>query len=69
MESRLEQLSGEHLKLKEQNQQLRKVNVELQQQLENSHQQLQAALKQLSILQERADEETQAKHRYYRTAH
>lgn len=63
MENRLFHLSCEQDKVKEQNHQLHRVNVELQEQLENSHQQLQATLKQLSVLQERADLETQAKHR------
>lgn len=63
MESRMWQLSCEELKVKEKNHQLHRVNVELQEQLENNQQQLHTALKQLNAAQERAEQETQAKQR------
>lgn len=63
LENRLWQLGCEQAKMKEQNQQLRSLNVQLQEQLESSREHLQTALNQLSLLQESAVQEQQAKQR------
>ncbi|XP_044050483.1 EF-hand calcium-binding domain-containing protein 4A isoform X4 [Siniperca chuatsi] len=51
LETRIRQLSCEQANIKEQNQQLRSLNIQLQEQVESSREQLQAALGQLSLLQ------------------
>lgn len=57
METRIRQLSCEQANIKEQNQQLRSLNLQLQEQVESSREQLQAALGQLSLLQLNAAQE------------
>ncbi|KAG7245416.1 hypothetical protein INR49_010867 [Caranx melampygus] len=57
METRIRQLSCEQANIKEQNQQLRSLNIQLQEQVESSREQLQAALGQLSLLQLNAAQE------------
>ncbi|TNN86988.1 EF-hand calcium-binding domain-containing protein 4A [Liparis tanakae] len=51
LETRVRQLSCEQSNIKEQNQQLRSLNVQLQEQVERSREQLQAALAELGLLQ------------------
>ncbi|XP_034542383.1 EF-hand calcium-binding domain-containing protein 4A isoform X2 [Notolabrus celidotus] len=51
LETRVRQLSCEQDNFKQQNQQLRSLNIQLQEQVENSREQLQKALAQLSLLQ------------------
>lgn len=63
MESRIWQLGCEQAKMKEQNQQLRRLSAQLQEQLERSKEQLQAALGQLSILQISAAQEQENRQR------
>ncbi|XP_068615338.1 EF-hand calcium-binding domain-containing protein 4A-like [Brachionichthys hirsutus] len=63
MESRIHQLSCEQTKIKEQNQQLRSLNIQLQEQLESSREQLQTALAQLNLLQLNASQEQVARQR------
>ncbi|XP_068169495.1 EF-hand calcium-binding domain-containing protein 4A isoform X2 [Antennarius striatus] len=63
MESRIHQLNCEQIKIKEQNQQLRNLNIQLQEQLEGSREQLQTALAQLSLLQLNASQEQEARQR------
>lgn len=57
MDTRIRQLSCEQANIKEQNQQLRSLNIQLQEQVESSREQLQAALGQLSLLQLSAAQE------------
>ncbi|XP_029290429.1 EF-hand calcium-binding domain-containing protein 4A [Cottoperca gobio] len=57
METRIRQLSCEQVNIKEQNQQLRSLNIQLHEQVESSREQLQAALGQLSLLQVSAAQE------------
>ena len=64
LETRVRQLSCEQVNVKEQNQQLRSLNVQLQDQMENSREQLQAALGQLSLLQLNAAQEQGARQRW-----
>lgn len=61
--TRIQQLSCEHADIKEQNQQLRRLNIQLQEQVESSREQLQAALGQLSLLQLNAAQEQVARQR------
>ncbi|XP_053283509.1 EF-hand calcium-binding domain-containing protein 4A isoform X1 [Pleuronectes platessa] len=63
LETRVRQLSCEQVNFKEQNQQLRSLNVQLQDQMESSREQLQAALGQLSLLQLNAAQEQVARQR------
>ncbi|XP_056242630.1 EF-hand calcium-binding domain-containing protein 4A isoform X1 [Seriola aureovittata] len=63
LETRIRQLSCEQANIKEQNQQLRSLNIQLQEQVESSREQLQAALGQLSLLQLNAAQEQVAKQR------
>ncbi|XP_053175499.1 EF-hand calcium-binding domain-containing protein 4A [Scomber japonicus] len=63
LESRIWQLSCEQAKIKEQNQQLRSFNMQLQEQAESSREQLQAALGELSLLQLNASQEQAARQR------
>ncbi|AWP08356.1 putative EF-hand calcium-binding domain-containing protein 4A-like [Scophthalmus maximus] len=57
LETRIRQLSSEQVNVKEQNQRLRSINIQLQEQVESSREQLQAALGQLSLLQLNAAQE------------
>ncbi|XP_033490292.1 EF-hand calcium-binding domain-containing protein 4A [Epinephelus lanceolatus] len=57
LEIRFRQLSFEQANIKEQNQQLRSLNIQLQEQVESSREQLQATLGQLSLLQLSAAQE------------
>ncbi|XP_040893374.1 EF-hand calcium-binding domain-containing protein 4A isoform X2 [Toxotes jaculatrix] len=57
LETRIRQLSYEQANIKQQNQQLRGLNIQLQEQVESSREQLQAALGQLSLLQLNAAQE------------
>lgn len=57
LETRIQQLSCEQTDIKEQNQQLRSLNLRLHDQVESSREQLQAALSQLSLLQHSAAQE------------
>nr|XP_020475050.1 EF-hand calcium-binding domain-containing protein 4A [Monopterus albus]XP_020475051.1 EF-hand calcium-binding domain-containing protein 4A [Monopterus albus] len=61
LETRIRQLSCEQINIKKQNQQLRHLNVQLQEQVENSREQLQAAMGQLSRLQLSAAQEQVAR--------
>uniref|UniRef100_A0A3Q4ABM6 EF-hand domain-containing protein n=1 Tax=Mola mola TaxID=94237 RepID=A0A3Q4ABM6_MOLML len=63
LESRIHQLSCEQASIKEQNEQLRSFNIQLQEQLENSKEKLHAAVAQLSQLQLNAAQEQVAKQR------
>ncbi|XP_029379110.1 EF-hand calcium-binding domain-containing protein 4A isoform X2 [Echeneis naucrates] len=63
LETRIRQLSCEQANIKEQNRQLRSLNIQLQEQVESSREQLQAALSQLSLLQLNAAQEQMAKQR------
>lgn len=63
LETRIEQLSYEKANLKQQNQQLRSLNIQLQEQVESSREQLQAVLGQLSLLQHDAAQEQEARQR------
>lgn len=63
LESRIRQLSSEQASIKVQNDHLRCLNVQLQEQLESSKEKLQAALAQLSMLQLDADQEKVARER------
>lgn len=51
LELRIQQLSCDQVNIREQNQQLRSLNIQLQEQVESSKEKLQAALGQLSLLQ------------------
>lgn len=57
-------MSSERANIKEQNQLLRSLNVQLQEQVERSREQLQAALGQLSLLQVSAAREQEARQRW-----
>ncbi|XP_034032270.1 EF-hand calcium-binding domain-containing protein 4A [Thalassophryne amazonica] len=63
LESIIRQLSCEQANIKDQNQQLQRLNVQLQEQVESSREQLQATLGQLSLLQLNAAQEEMAKQR------
>ncbi|XP_073329004.1 EF-hand calcium-binding domain-containing protein 4A [Pagrus major] len=63
LETRIQQLSCEKANIKQQNQQLRSLNIQLQEQVESSREQLQAALGQLSLLQHDAAQEQEARQR------
>ncbi|XP_078113220.1 EF-hand calcium-binding domain-containing protein 4A isoform X2 [Sander vitreus] len=63
LEIRIRQLSCEQANIKEQNQQLRSLNTQLQEQVESSREQLQAALGQLSLLQLSTAQEQVARQR------
>ncbi|XP_074488860.1 EF-hand calcium-binding domain-containing protein 4A [Sebastes fasciatus] len=63
LETRIRQLSREQANIMEQNQQLRSLNMQLQEQVESSREQLQAALGQLSLLQDSAAQEQVARQR------
>lgn len=56
-------MSSERANIKEQNQLLRSLNVQLQEQVERSREQLQAALGELSLLQVSAAREQEARQR------
>ncbi|XP_028286264.1 EF-hand calcium-binding domain-containing protein 4A [Parambassis ranga] len=62
-ESKIRQLSCEQTNITKQNQQLRSLNVQLQEQVESSREQLQAALTQLNVLQSHAAEEQVSRQR------
>lgn len=57
LESRIQQLSTEQANAKAHNVQLRRINMQLQEQVEHSREKLQAALAQLHKLQLSADQE------------
>lgn len=61
LETRIRQLGCEQANIKEQNQQLRSLNIQLQEQVDSSREQLQAALGQLSLLQVSAAQEQVAR--------
>ncbi|XP_035520202.1 EF-hand calcium-binding domain-containing protein 4A isoform X1 [Morone saxatilis] len=61
LETKIRQLSCEQANIKEQNQQLRSLNAQLQEQVESSREQLQAALGQLSLLQHDATQEQETR--------
>lgn len=61
LETRIRQLSCEQANIKQQNQKLRSLNIQLQEQVESSREQLQAALGQLSLLQISAAQEQVAR--------
>ncbi|XP_042352623.1 EF-hand calcium-binding domain-containing protein 4A [Plectropomus leopardus] len=63
LETRIRQLSCEQANIRQQNEQLRSLNVQLQEQVESSREQLQAALGQLSLLQVSAAQEHVARQR------
>uniref|UniRef100_A0A4W6DUP6 Calcium release activated channel regulator 2B n=1 Tax=Lates calcarifer TaxID=8187 RepID=A0A4W6DUP6_LATCA len=63
LETKIWQLSCEQANIKEQNQQLHSLNIQLQDQVESSREQLQAALGQLSLLQLSAAQEQVARQR------
>ncbi|XP_076589699.1 EF-hand calcium-binding domain-containing protein 4A [Chaetodon auriga] len=63
LETRVKQLSCEQADIKEQNQQLRRLNIQLQEQVESSREQLQAALGELSLLQLNTAQEQLARQR------
>ncbi|XP_036963879.1 EF-hand calcium-binding domain-containing protein 4A [Acanthopagrus latus] len=63
LETRIQQVSYEKANIKQQNQQLRSLNIQLQEQVESSKEQLQAALGQLSLLQHDAAREQEARQR------
>lgn len=64
LESRIRRLSSEQASVKVQNEHLRCLNMQLQEQLESSKEKLQAALAQLSKLQLNADQEQVARQRW-----
>uniref|UniRef100_A0A3Q3VYW9 EF-hand domain-containing protein n=1 Tax=Mola mola TaxID=94237 RepID=A0A3Q3VYW9_MOLML len=68
LESRIHQLSCEQASIKEQNEQLRSFNIQLQEQLENSKEKLHAAVAQLSQLQLNAAQEQVAKQNVMRVS-
>ncbi|KAM8893141.1 EF-hand calcium-binding domain-containing protein 4A isoform 2-T2 [Spinachia spinachia] len=63
LETRIRQMSSERANIKEQNQQLQSLNVQLQERVERSREQLQDALGQLSLLQVSATQEHVARQR------
>lgn len=63
LESKIRQLCSEQASIKVQNEHLRCLNVQLQEQLESSKEKLQASLAQLSMLQLDADQEKVARQR------
>ncbi|XP_078139349.1 EF-hand calcium-binding domain-containing protein 4A isoform X2 [Centroberyx gerrardi] len=63
LESRIQLLSCEQTDIKEQNQQLQSLNLQLQEQLESSREQLQTALGQLNLIQLNTAQEQMARHR------
>ncbi|XP_037834402.1 EF-hand calcium-binding domain-containing protein 4A isoform X2 [Kryptolebias marmoratus] len=63
LEIKIRQLSSEQVGIKEQNQQLQRLNVQLQEQVESSREQLRSALRQLSTLQISAAHEQAARQR------
>ncbi|XP_024912359.1 EF-hand calcium-binding domain-containing protein 4A isoform X2 [Cynoglossus semilaevis] len=63
LETRIRQLTCEQANFRKQNQQLRSINMQLQEQVENSRQQLQTALSQLSLLQLNAAQEQMTRQR------
>ncbi|XP_075326082.1 EF-hand calcium-binding domain-containing protein 4A isoform X1 [Odontesthes bonariensis] len=63
LETRIRQLSCERGHITEQNRQLRNLNLQLQEQMESSREQLRAALSQLNMLQTSAAQEQLAKQR------
>ncbi|KAF7224324.1 EF-hand calcium-binding domain-containing protein 4A isoform X2 [Nothobranchius furzeri] len=63
LEIKIRQLSSEQLSIKEQNQQLQKLNIQLQEQVEGSREQLKSALHQLSVLQTSAAQEQKDRQR------
>lgn len=64
LETRIRQLTCEQANFRKQNQQLRSINMQLQEQVENSRQQLQTALSQLSLLQLNAAQEQMTRQRW-----
>lgn len=64
LEARMQQLSSEQANIKEQNHQLRSINMQLQEQVDGSREQLQAVLSQLNMLQISAEQEQAAKQRW-----
>ncbi|XP_061577726.1 EF-hand calcium-binding domain-containing protein 4A isoform X2 [Cololabis saira] len=64
LETRIRQLSCEQANIREQNQKLRLLNMQLQEQVESSREQLQAALSQLSTLQSSATQEQVSRQRH-----
>lgn len=63
LETRIRQLTCEQANFRKQNQQLRSINTQLQEQVEGSRQQLQTALGQLSLLQLNAVQEQKTRQR------
>lgn len=63
LESRIHQLSCEQSNVRQQNQQLRGLNTQLQQQLEGSREKLQATLGQLRMLEHNAAQEQDVRQR------
>ncbi|XP_070828702.1 EF-hand calcium-binding domain-containing protein 4A [Chaetodon trifascialis] len=63
LETRVQQLSCEQADIKDQNQQLRHLNIQLQEQVESSREQLQAAMGELSLLQLNTAQEQLARQR------
>lgn len=63
LESRIQQLICEQANTKGQNQQLRSLNIQLQEQVERSKEDLQTALGQLSLLELNAAQEQVARQR------
>uniref|UniRef100_A0A8C7XWP7 Calcium release activated channel regulator 2B n=1 Tax=Oryzias sinensis TaxID=183150 RepID=A0A8C7XWP7_9TELE len=63
LETKIRHLSREQANIKEQNQQLRSLNIQLHEQMESSKEQLQAAMNQLSVLQASAAQEDVHKQR------
>lgn len=57
LELRIQQLSCDQVNIREQNQQLRSLNIQLQEQVESSKEKLQAAMGQLGLLQLSAAQE------------
>lgn len=64
LELRIQQLSCDQMNIREQNQQLRSLNIQLQEQVESSKEKLQAALGQLSLLQLSAAQEQVVRQRW-----
>lgn len=64
LDSRVQQLSSEQADVRQQNQRLRSVNTQLQQQLEGGREQLQATLAQLRLLEHNAAQEQDARQRW-----
>lgn len=62
-EIRIQQLSCDQANIREQNQQLRRLNIQLQEQVESSKEKLQASVGQLSLLQLSAAQEQVARQR------